>query len=119
LVAWPIFSLDPIIIGLLNGVALSIMIGQVGKVLGSTPEATRFFKQLMEIPHLVVTAPLADGRPVDLLRGGDVLPAALHKTRAGVAGDHDPCRAGRISVRTRQFRGGADRTGGPPACLIW
>jgi hypothetical protein len=32
------------------------MIGQVGKVLGSKPEATRFFRQLIEIPDLVVKA---------------------------------------------------------------
>ena len=50
------FLARPIIIGLLNGVSLSIMIGQVGKVLGSKPEATRFFKQLMEIPELVLKA---------------------------------------------------------------
>jgi len=50
------FLAKPIIIGLLNGVSLTILIGQVGKVLGSKPEATRFFKQLLEIPHLVLTA---------------------------------------------------------------
>ncbi|WP_313952373.1 SulP family inorganic anion transporter [Accumulibacter sp.] len=50
------FLAKPIIIGLLNGVSLSIMIGQVGKVLGSTPTATRFFKQLMEMPELVLKA---------------------------------------------------------------
>ncbi|WP_300319790.1 SulP family inorganic anion transporter [Accumulibacter sp.] len=50
------FLAKPIIIGLLNGVSLTILIGQVGKVLGSKPEATRFFKQLLEIPDLVLRA---------------------------------------------------------------
>jgi high affinity sulfate transporter 1 len=50
------FLARPILVGLLNGVSISIMIGQVGKVLGSKPEATRFFRQLIEIPDLVLKA---------------------------------------------------------------
>jgi MFS superfamily sulfate permease-like transporter len=50
------FLARPILVGLLNGVSLSIMIGQIGKVLGSKPEASRFFRQLLEIPELVLQA---------------------------------------------------------------
>ncbi|MBP6708487.1 MAG: SulP family inorganic anion transporter [Candidatus Accumulibacter sp.] len=50
------FLARPILVGLLNGVSISIMIGQLGKVLGSKPEATRFFRQVLEIPELVLKA---------------------------------------------------------------
>jgi len=50
------FLARPILVGLLNGVSISIMIGQVGKVLGSKPEATRFFRQVLEIPDLILKA---------------------------------------------------------------
>ncbi|MEF8700180.1 MAG: SulP family inorganic anion transporter [Candidatus Accumulibacter sp. UW20] len=63
------FLARPILVGLLNGVSISIMIGQVGKVLGSKPEATRFFRQLLEIPDLVVRAHW----PTVLLSLGSVL----------------------------------------------
>jgi len=63
------FLARPILVGLLNGVSISIMIGQVGKVLGSKPQATRFFRQLVEIPELVLQAHW----PTVVLSGGCVL----------------------------------------------
>ena len=48
------FLARPILVGLLNGISISIMIGQVGKVLGSKPEESRFFRQLKEIPDLIL-----------------------------------------------------------------
>lgn len=50
------FLARPILVGLLNGIALSIMVGQIGKVLGSKPQASRLIRQLLEIPELVLQA---------------------------------------------------------------
>lgn len=50
------FLARPILVGLLNGISISIIIGQVGKVLGSKPTATKFHRQILEIPELLLTA---------------------------------------------------------------
>ena len=63
------FLARPILVGLLNGISLSIMIGQVGKVLGSKGQASRFFRQILEIPELVLQAHV----PTVLLSLGCVL----------------------------------------------
>ncbi|MCM8594788.1 SulP family inorganic anion transporter [Accumulibacter sp.] len=63
------FLARPILVGLLNGVSISIMIGQAGKVLGSKPEATRFFRQLVELPQLIIGAHV----PTVLLSAGCVV----------------------------------------------